>query len=200
MVLDAALELFVAHGVAETSMEMIARAAGVTRPVIYACYPSKDALFEALIEREQQRLLENAVAALPAQPTLEDTEALLAEGFTALLRAAASAPNSYRLLFMGEHGAYPEALKRGAAGRQFVTERIRALAEMVLTARGGKGDIDRQSRLIAYLLVGLAEGGVRLMLSSPGEWTAEELGALLGRLTAPAERLIAEAAPARPQR
>ena len=49
MVLDAAFELFLEHGYEGTSMEAIARATGVTKPVVYACYPSKEELFKALL-------------------------------------------------------------------------------------------------------------------------------------------------------
>src|SRR5438128_7131431 len=67
LVLDAALPLFVEHGYPATSMDMIAEAAGVTRPVIYDCFANKEELFTALLERESGRLLENALASLPRE-------------------------------------------------------------------------------------------------------------------------------------
>lgn len=192
LVLDAALEVFVEHGFAGTSMEMIAQAAGVTRPVVYDCFPNKSVLFAALLEREQQRLIEQVLAALPAEPDFDDVESLMTGGFTALLRAAASAPSSWRLLFMGEHGSHPDLVRRGAAGRQFVIERIAQLAAMTLPRRGVKGDVGRLSRLVAHLLVGQGEAAVRLMLTGPDEWTPEELGALLGRQATLAEQAIVD--------
>jgi AcrR family transcriptional regulator len=56
-VLDAALELFLKRGYEGTSMQAVADQAGVTKPVVYACYSSKDALFRALLEREENRIL-----------------------------------------------------------------------------------------------------------------------------------------------
>jgi len=47
----AALELFVAEGLAETSIKDIARAAGVSQGALYVHYPSKEALARALFER-----------------------------------------------------------------------------------------------------------------------------------------------------
>ena len=70
-------------------MEAIAEAAGVTKPVVYACYPGKEELFEALLRREEERVLGEIGAALPAAGDLDDPEAVLAEGFTAFLRAVA---------------------------------------------------------------------------------------------------------------
>src|SRR6266576_5165458 len=56
-VLDAALELFLAHGYDGTSMQAVADQAGVTKPVVYACFPVKDELLRALRASEEQRTL-----------------------------------------------------------------------------------------------------------------------------------------------
>src|SRR3954471_23782194 len=99
LVLDAALKEFVVHGYRGTSMEAIADAAGVSKPVVYECYPSKERLFRARPEREEQGLGEAVAAALPRSPSFEDVEAVLAEGLTALLSAAAATPLSWRGVF-----------------------------------------------------------------------------------------------------
>jgi len=54
--LDAALETFRSRGFAATRMEDIAAAAGVAKGTIYLYYPSKQAIFEALVH---ERLLPN---------------------------------------------------------------------------------------------------------------------------------------------
>src|SRR5919109_1976644 len=74
LVLDAAFELLLKHGYEGTSMEAIAAAAGVTKPVVYACYPSKAELFEALLRREEERVLGEIQAALPAAGELGDPD------------------------------------------------------------------------------------------------------------------------------
>ncbi len=48
-VLDAALSSFAAKGFAATRMEDIARGAGVSKGTLYLYYPSKEAIFEALV-------------------------------------------------------------------------------------------------------------------------------------------------------
>ena len=47
-------------------MDEIARAAGVTKPVVYACFPSKAELFGELLDREERRMLTQFGAALAA--------------------------------------------------------------------------------------------------------------------------------------
>src|ERR687887_1533540 len=88
LVLDAALGEFVKHGYRGTSMEAIAGAAQVSKPVVYECYPSKEKLFRALLEREEHKLGEAVASALPTKPSFEDVGAVLAEGVIALLSAA----------------------------------------------------------------------------------------------------------------
>ena len=78
-VLDAALELFLEHGYEGTSMEAVARAAGVTKPVVYACFAGKDELFRALLDREEERILAEIQAAF-ADTDLADPEPTLIEG------------------------------------------------------------------------------------------------------------------------
>src|SRR4030081_3886138 len=65
LVLDAAFELFLEHGYDGTSMEAVARAAGVSKPVVYDCFASKEELFTALLRREETRVLGQIAAALP---------------------------------------------------------------------------------------------------------------------------------------
>ncbi len=52
--LDAAADLFVHYGYDKTTVSDIARQAGVSKGAIYLHFPSKDALFEALLVRELQ--------------------------------------------------------------------------------------------------------------------------------------------------
>ncbi|MDP9189787.1 MAG: TetR/AcrR family transcriptional regulator, partial [Actinomycetota bacterium] len=75
-VLDAALKLFLKGGYEGTSMDAVARAAGVTKPVVYACYASKDELFRSLLAREEERILAEVRGAFE-DSDLSDPEATL---------------------------------------------------------------------------------------------------------------------------
>ncbi len=183
MVLDAALRLFVERGYRGASMEAIGEAAGVTKPVVYECYPSKEDLFAALLEREERRLLEAVAAALPRNASEDDVEGLAVGAFKALLAAAADAPDSWRVVFGSEHGAEPAVARRFRAGREAVVSQLAGLLLELLRARGASG-ADRLSPALAELLTSLGEGGVRLMLDPASDWTADELGELLGKLAA----------------
>lgn len=56
--LDCAAELFAKHGYARATTSQLARAAGVTEPIIYRHFASKRDLFVALIKRTGERTLE----------------------------------------------------------------------------------------------------------------------------------------------
>ena len=66
--LAAAEQRFAAAGYAATSVEDIVRAAGVTRGALYHHFPSKAAVFEAVFEQQQQRLVASQVEQLVHEP------------------------------------------------------------------------------------------------------------------------------------
>ena len=182
LVLDAALKLFLERGYEGTSMEAIARAAGVTKPVVYDCYPSKEELFAALLLREEGRVLSEIAAALPARLDTRDPEGMLTSGFTAFLRAVAASPDAYRVIFLGEGGANAALVGRVNSGRERQLEAVSTLARQWLASRAKGGDLDSAARLIGYAVVALAEAGARALLSEPERWTPETLGRSLARL------------------
>lgn len=180
MVLDAAFELFLERGYDGTSMDDIARAIGVTKPVVYACYPSKEELFKTLLRREEERVLAEIAEALPAAAE-DDLASALTEGLTAFLRAVAASPRAYRVIFLGE-GANAAVIRRIHRGRERQVDAVAMLARPLLDA-GSEEELDRSARLLGHLTVALAEAGARALLSDEG-WTPETLGAQLGRIAA----------------
>ncbi len=65
--LDAALGVILEEGYSGVSIEATARAAGVTRPVIYDHFPNLGRLLYALIEREERYALEQLEQVFPEQ-------------------------------------------------------------------------------------------------------------------------------------
>lgn len=191
-VLDAALKLFLENGYQGTSMEAIARAAGVTKPVVYACFPGKDELFRALLAREDERIIDEIQAAF-ADADLSDPEATLIDGFTAFLRAVSASPDVYRFVFLGEGGGNVAVARRIQAGRESQIEALSRLAKPWVESRpdaGSPSEVDATAHLIGSSIAGLAESAARLMLSEPDRWKPEQLGERLGRLAAAAQAAV----------
>lgn len=63
-ILDAAGELFLGQGFAAVSMDAVARQAGASKATLYAHFPSKDALFAAMVAERCDRMAAEAAAAL----------------------------------------------------------------------------------------------------------------------------------------
>ena len=63
MVLEAAVAEFALRGMAGTSTEDVARSAGISQPYLFRLFPTKKALFLALVERCHLRIEEAFIAA-----------------------------------------------------------------------------------------------------------------------------------------
>jgi len=67
MVLEAAVAEFALRGMAGTSTEDVARSAGISQPYLFRLFPTKKALFLALVERCYLRIEEAFIAAAGAK-------------------------------------------------------------------------------------------------------------------------------------
>ena len=192
-VLDAALKLFLKSGYDGTSMQAVADQAGVTKPVVYACFNSKDELFRALMAREERRILGEIQGAFEGTD-LTDPETTLIEGFTGFLGAVGDSPEVYRLIFLGEGGGNAALAERIQRGRAEQVRRLSLLAKAWLRSNGNgkrsENEIERTAHLVGTSIAGLAESGARLLLSGDDDWTPETLGRELGRLAAAAQSAV----------
>jgi AcrR family transcriptional regulator len=183
-ILDVAFDLFLERGYKATSMEEIARAAGVTKPVIYTCFSSKAELFGALLDREEQRMLTQIGTALAAGVRGDDTEATLTAGFTAMLQAVTDTPEAYRIALLGGGDADALIDMRVRRGRELQVAAIAAVAREWLSEGLPAKRADATAQFVGQTLVSLGEAGVRMMLTGSQQWTPETLGRALGRLAA----------------
>jgi AcrR family transcriptional regulator len=185
LILDAAFQAFVEAGYDGVSMESIARRAGVSKPVVYACFDSKEDLFGALLEREEGRILRQIAAALPDSPGA-DVEHTLAEALTGFLRAVAESPDAYRVVFLGEGNAISRRVQRG---RQAQVDVIATLVAAWMEQRDAtispvRDERERRTtaRLLAYALVGAAESAARALLAEPALCEPESMARVLATL------------------
>jgi AcrR family transcriptional regulator len=84
LVLEAALGEFSRRGLAGTSTEEVARQAGISQPYLFRLFPTKKALFIALIDRCFQRVEATFTAAAEGL-TGEEAMMAMADAYTALL-------------------------------------------------------------------------------------------------------------------
>lgn len=105
LLLDTAVAVFGAPSSRAASLDAVARESGVAKPAIYELFPSRDALFEAAVGRELDRLVERLLSAYQtSEPRLsERTRARVAAGFA----AAAEDPDRLRLLLVADRHPTP---------------------------------------------------------------------------------------------
>jgi AcrR family transcriptional regulator len=84
MVLEAAVAEFAARGLAGASTEDVARLAGISQPYLFRLFPTKKALFLALVERCFRRV-EDAFTAAAADRTGDEALDAMADAYERLL-------------------------------------------------------------------------------------------------------------------
>jgi AcrR family transcriptional regulator len=184
LILDVAFGLFLEHGYKGTSMDAIARAAGVTKPVIYACFASKAELFGALLDREEQRMFAQFAAAFATGAEPADLETMLVAGFTAMLQAVSATPETYRVALLGGGDADALIDARLRRGREHLAAQLTEMARLWLEGRIPARRLDGTAQFAAQTLTGVGDAGLRMMLAAPDRWTPEALGRALGRFAA----------------
>jgi AcrR family transcriptional regulator len=156
--LDIAVEVFANRGFHGTSMEELAEAAGVTKPVLYQHFSSKRLLYLELLDDVGSRLVEAVTGAVTAA---SGPHRQVEAGFRAYFRFVALQTNAFTLIF-GSGGRrdeeFAEAVRR-------VEDRMAASVADLIEA-----DIDPDHReLLGYGIVGLAETTSRHWVSGAGE-------------------------------
>jgi AcrR family transcriptional regulator len=171
--LEVACRLFAHDGYTGASMEAIAEAAGVTKPVLYQHFPSKHALYTDLLTIELGRL---ETAFEDAIEHAEDNAARLRQGFGAYVDFVAVHEDAFRVLFTSSLGREDAFRERVARFRDWITGRITA----IIQAEAGLPET--RARALAAAMVGMAEGAATWWLAEsrplPAADLADELAGL----------------------
>jgi AcrR family transcriptional regulator len=122
-VLEAAVAEFALHGLAGTSTEDVARQAGISQPYLFRLFPTKKALFLALVERCYLRI-EEAFAAAAGDKTGEWALEAMGDAYERLLD-----DRTLLLLQMHAYAACEDPEIRAATRAGF--KRLWTLAERV---------------------------------------------------------------------
>lgn len=155
--LDVACAEFAERGFHATSMDDLAVAAGVTKPVFYQHFPSKRALFVAVLEDVGGRLLRVLDEATSGVQT---GRARVTEGFAAYFRFVEGDRAAFRLLFGASARNDPEFADVVDAVLSRAADAVSTLIEI-------PGSPEHRL-ILAHAVVGMAEGISRHALTKPG--------------------------------
>jgi AcrR family transcriptional regulator len=129
-ILDAALAEYLDHGLRRTSVDEVARRAGLGRATLYRRFASRDELVQAVLVRESRRFFAAINDAVESLPTVAQR---LVEGFVVGLRTAREQPLLGRLLQSEPEFLLPFLTIHGgpaiAIARQFMADQYRRSPE-----------------------------------------------------------------------
>jgi AcrR family transcriptional regulator len=144
----AAERLFSEHGYHGVSMDQIATASGISKPMLYDYFGSKEGLFLACVERARGRLFEEIAGAVRGA---EEPEDALRAGVEAFLAFANEQRETWTVLF-GEGGRFNEAASAIRA------EQAGLIAQLLRELPGWEREPDaEQLDALAHVFVGAAE-------------------------------------------
>ena len=179
-VLAGARSVFLTHGFSAATTDMIQQAAGVSKATVYARYPTKEALFNAVVEAECARFLGEVRATEIRSRKLHDVLAALAQAYLRLVLSP-DILALYRAV-VGEAPRFP------ALARQFYLvgpHGFNGIVERHLEEAAARGEVDFSSvglEMAAIHFVNLVRGEAQMQcLTHPGavpsqaqcdQWTA----------------------------
>ena len=170
--LDTALATFARLGYHDASMNDIADAAGVTKPVLYQHFGSKRELFLAVVADVAAGMRQSVHAATSSSAGPRQQ---VERGFAAWFQWVDDHRDGFQVLFGGDARRDTEIAREAAtAQRQFAD----GISELIMV--DGLGEERR--RLLAYGIVGLAEATCRRWLAREIDLDADELAAQVAGL------------------
>ncbi|MGF6886662.1 AcrR family transcriptional regulator [Nocardia sp. GAS34] len=164
-VLDATLRVIVDQGIHKVSIDTVARAAGVTRPVVYSVFADSDELLRASLAREEERGLAQVAALLPLRPG--DPAAAIVEFLTGFLGAVTAEPDRWRAAFLLVDSSNPTFRRH--------LERLRAALVGVLEDFVRATTTDRDVEMTARALHAFIWDAGRLTLAEPEAFPPERI-------------------------
>jgi AcrR family transcriptional regulator len=144
---EVAASLFSERGYRSTTMDDVAEAAGVTKPLLYQHFSSKKALYLELVEEIAHRML---AAIAEATSRAEGPRQKVEYSLEAYFNLVVSDTSSFQLLYDRDHGGDEEL---GRSVRR-VQQALVAAVDPLIDA----GLDDDHRRFLAAGMVGMAEG------------------------------------------
>ncbi len=158
--LETARILFAERGFAAVTMEELAAAVGVTKPLLYTYFGNKELLYLACMEPAAEALVDTVAAAVEATETAAET---LRAGVHAFFIFVDADRNAWRVLF-------DETLPAGAEPARRAAEQRERLIDLVATAQLERLPEDRRAgarveiEALSAALLGAAEALARWWL------------------------------------
>lgn len=168
-ILETAGPIFAARGYTAASMDEIADAAGVSKPVLYSCFGSKDGLYFAYIERAGAELL--AAIRSAGAPDGSPPDARLWAGTLAFFTFVGEHRDGYSVLFAELAAGGATRRREVAAIRRRIVEMVAFIFDEVIEAGERDAHAVGGIEALAVAYVGAGESLANWWLEHPEEAT-----------------------------
>ncbi|MFN2617522.1 MAG: TetR/AcrR family transcriptional regulator [Thermoleophilaceae bacterium] len=152
-ILDAAAEVFASRGYEGTSIDEVAEAAGISKPVIYDHFDSKKDLHIALIDKQTEDMLSFWSERVSSEQSLDRQ---LAAGFDAFLEFVETHEYAWRLLFRDPTAADADILKAQARIQHRATAAIAAVGQANVDESVPKPEVEVVAQMVKTAANGVA--------------------------------------------
>jgi AcrR family transcriptional regulator len=170
--LEAAGRLFAERGFDGVSMDEIADAVGITKPMLYAYFDSKEGLFTACMERAARPLLDSVRAAIdPSGPP----EIQLWRALLAFFHFVDDHRDEWSVFYVEAAGRGGGAAKRLRAVRDEVSAVMGELLRATAIAAGIAPELETELEVLAEALNGSSEALARWWIEHPDKADADLL-------------------------
>jgi AcrR family transcriptional regulator len=188
--LDAAVQMFSVNGYHETSMDVIAAKAEISKPMLYLYYGSKEDLFGACLDRELSRFIDGVREDIDLE---QSPKGLLRNTIVSFLHYIDANRASWIVMYTQATSslAFAHTVREGR-------ERIIQLVSRMLRAGTRNPEPNTDFEMMAVALVGAGEAVASRL--STGDTDVDEAAELMinlfwrGLKGAPSDRDVAEAA------
>lgn len=188
-IIDVAMRFFLEHGYAAASMSAIAAEIGGSKATLWSYFPSKEALFEAGLEKATSEFRQRLLVLLDPSGDAEQSLRNFCQGF--IERVTAPDAIALNRLIMAECGRFPEIGRIFYERAPRATQKVLAdfLRSMMERGRLKRADPDRAAHLMVVLsmagchhqmLLGLLDEATGEMIASDVDQTMATFMALYG--------------------
>ena len=171
--MDAAMTVLDGCQLHELSMEAVADAAGVGKPVLYTVFRTRGELVAALLRREHHLGIDQVRAAMPDDLTVLGPTGAYAATISAFLRVVLDNPTRWRLILTMPDSApreYRDALR---ASRSSILAQAEELAKAGIALIPAMAPLDPV--LLGHTMLSFAEMLGRLAVNDPDTYPRERL-------------------------
>ncbi|MFM8868119.1 MAG: TetR/AcrR family transcriptional regulator [Ilumatobacteraceae bacterium] len=170
-ILDVALRVFAERGFHETSMNDVAEAAGITKPVVYQHFASKSALFLEIIDEVGREMITSVTSASSSQG---DGRTKTELGVIAFFQWVAAYNDSFRFLFDSGVRTDPEF---ATAIQKVLDSMAEAIAPLISNTIAPE-----RLDLLAHGVVGTCESVARHLIVHRTSFDPQEVGRMVAEL------------------